>query len=122
MTAPTPINLQEKFSHFTDQWSPKLIGVVNDSHVKIARVEGEFIWHRHDDEDEMFLVVKGRLVLRFRDSEVALVEGEMCIVPRGVEHQPVADGEAWILLVEPGTTLNTGNVRNDRTVADLETI
>lgn len=122
MTAPQRINLAEKFSRFTDRWSPRLLGAVNDCHVKIARIEGEFIWHRHDDEDELFLVVKGRLVLRFRDSEVALGEGEMCIVPRGTDHQPVAEGEAWILLVEPSTTLNTGNIRGERTVTDLETI
>lgn len=122
MATPQRINLAEKFSLFTDQWSPRLLGAVNDCHVKIARVEGEFIWHRHDDEDEMFLVVKGRLVLRFRDREVTLGEGEMCIVPRGTDHQPVAEDEAWILLVEPSTTLNTGNVRGERTVTDLETL
>ena len=122
MKTPVGINLEEKFGRFDDHWSPKVLGTVNDCVVKIAKVAGEFVWHQHEREDELFLVVRGRLVLRFRDREVTLGPGELCIVPRGMEHQPVADGEAWILLVEPGTTLNTGNVRNERTVTDLETI
>ena len=114
------INLAEKFSLFDEQWSPKLVGELNGQHVKLAKVQGEFVWHRHDDEDELFLVVKGRLVIKLRDRDVVLDEGEMFIVPRGIEHKPVAEEEAHILMFEPASTLNTGNVQNERTVADLE--
>ena len=116
------VNLREAFDRFTDQWKPRVIASVNDCQVKLARVEGEFVWHRHEEEDELFLVVRGELTLRFRDREVRLREGELCVVPRGVEHLPVAPEEAWILLVEPSTTLNTGNVWNDRTVPHPETL
>ena len=110
------INLAEKFSLFEEQWSPKLVGELNGQHVKLARVQGAFIWHRHDDEDELFLVIKGRLVIKLRDGEVVLEPGEFFIVPRGVEHKPVAEGEVQVLLLEPASTLNTGNVRDARTV------
>jgi mannose-6-phosphate isomerase-like protein (cupin superfamily) len=116
------INLAEKFRLFDDYWSPKIVGEINDSFVKLAKFKGEFMWHSHANEDELFLVVEGRLRIKFRDSEVRLEAGEFAIVPRGVEHLPIADDEAHVLLLEPKSTLNTGNVRNDRTVDDLERI
>lgn len=116
------INLVDKFSQFTEHWSPKIAGQVNDMHVKLAKLKGEFMWHHHDNEDEMFLVVKGQLTLKFRDQDVHLKEGEFLIIPKGVEHLPVADEEVQVLLFEPTTTLNTGNLTNERTVADLDTI
>jgi mannose-6-phosphate isomerase-like protein (cupin superfamily) len=115
-----PVNLKEKFGRFSDLWSPKIVGELNDSYVKLVKLKGEFVWHHHDLEDELFLVVKGRLLIKFRDSELWLEEGEFAIVPRGVEHLPVADEEAHVLLLEPKSTLNTGNVRNERTVAELD--
>ncbi len=108
--------LAKKFALFQDRWSPKIVGEVNDMHVKLAKLAGEFVWHRHKHEDELFLVVKGALTMRFRDGDVELGEGEMIIVPRGVEHQPIAGEEAHVLLFEPKSTLNTGDVRNERTV------
>lgn len=116
------VNLSEKFGRFQDLWSPKIVGEVNDTHVKLVKLKGEFLWHHHEKEDELFLVVKGRLTIRLRDRDVALEENEFFIVPKGVEHLPVAQEEAWILLLEPKTTLNTGNVLNERTVAELERI
>jgi len=114
------VNLTQKFGLFQDLWSPKVVGELNDHHVKLAKVKGEFVWHRHEAEDEMFLVVKGRLLLRFRDRDVWVAEGEFAIVPRGVEHLPIAPEETHVLLLEPKSTLNTGNVRNERTITDLE--
>ena len=116
------VNLAEKFAKFSDQWSPKLVGQVNDFHVKLVKFEGPFVWHHHEDEDELFLVVKGRLTIKFRDRDVDLAEGEFLVVPKGVEHMPVADEECQVLLLEPATTLNTGNVENERTVPELERI
>ena len=116
------INLAEKFSLFSDHWSPKVVGELNDFHVKLVKVKGEFVWHHHDDEDEMFLVVKGRFLMRLRDRDLWLNEGEFIIIPRGVEHAPAAPEEAHILLLEPKTTLNTGNVREERTVLEPERI
>ncbi len=114
------VNLAEAFGRFDDRWSPKIIGEVNDCQVKLAKVQGEFVWHRHETEDELFMVIKGRFTLRFRDRDVDLEEGELMIVPRGVEHLPVADEEAWLLVFEPGTTLNTGDAGVDRTVDEPE--
>lgn len=116
------VNLREKFGAVREPWSPKIVGELNDSYVKLVKLEGEFIWHHHEKEDELFLVLKGRLRMRFRDREVEIGEGEFLIVPRGVEHLPVADKEVHVLLFEPKTTLNTGNVRNERTLAELERI
>ena len=116
------IDLADKLSQFDEYWSPRIIGEVNDSYVKLAKLNGEFVWHSHEQEDELFLVVKGRLTIRFRDGDVHLEEGQMAIVPRGVEHQPVADSEAHVLIVEPRSTVNTGNVVDERTVVDLERI
>ena len=110
------VNISRKFGLFRDYWSPKIVGELNDSYVKLVKLKGEFIWHSHEKEDELFLVVKGRLVIRLRERDVRLEEGEFFIVPKGVEHMPVAEEEAHVLLLEPKTTLNTGNVRNDRTV------
>ena len=110
------VNLGEKLALFTDHWSPKIVGELNGQHVKLVKFRGEFVWHKHDHEDELFLVVKGRFIMEFRDRHVPLGEGEFLIVPRGVEHRPVADEEVHVLLFEPATTLNTGNVRDERTV------
>lgn len=110
------VTLSEKFAQFQDHWAPKIVGQVNDSHVKLVKVKGEFVWHHHDDEDEMFLVVNGRLLMKLRDGDVWLDEGELIIIPRGVEHMPVAPEETEILLFEPSTTVNTGNVESERTV------
>lgn len=110
-------NVQEKFLQINDYWNPRISGELNDSYIKMVKIKGEFIWHHHDDEDEMFFVCKGKLVIRFRDSEVALNEGEFIVIPKGIEHQPVAEEEVHLLLIEPKTTLNTGNVINERTVS-----
>ena len=116
------VNLQEKFAKFQDYWNPRVIGELNDCQVKAVKLKGEFIWHHHDHEDELFLVIKGILRMKFRDREAIVKEGEFIIVPRGLEHLPVADEEVHILLLEPKTTLNTGNVVNERTVGQLERI
>ena len=113
------VNLAQKFAMFRDHWSPKLVGEVNDVHIKLAKLHGEFVWHHHAHEDELFLVIKGSLRIKLRDGEVSLGAGEFFIVPRGVEHMPVADEECHVLLMEPKTTRNTGNVVNDQTVADV---
>ncbi len=110
------VNIKHKFELFAEHWSPKIIGELNDSYIKVAKLEGEFVWHRHENEDEMFLVVKGSLLLKFRDREVRLEEGEFLVVPRGVEHLPVAEEEVHLLMIEPKTTLNTGDLKNERTV------
>ena len=112
------INLTEKFSRIREFWTPGIIGQLNDAYVKLAKLKGEFIWHRHDAEDELFFVVSGRLLLRFRDRDVWVEEGELLIVPKGVEHMPVAQEEVHLMLIEPKTTVNTGDERSDRTVED----
>ena len=116
------VNLAEKFALFSEHWSPKLVGQVNHCAVKLVKFQGEFLWHHHEREDELFLVVKGRVRIRFRERDVELNEGEFLIVPHGEEHMPVAEEEAWVVLFEPDTTLNTGNVRSERTVPELERI
>jgi len=116
------VNLAEKFSHIHDYCNPRIAGEVNDIAVKLVKLKGEFMWHHHENEDELFLVVKGRLTMRLRDRELQINPGEFFIVPRGVEHFPVAEDEVHIVLLEPKSTLNTGNVRNERTVEKLETI
>ena len=113
------VNLQQKFALFHDYWSPKIAGEINDSHVKLVKVKGEFIWHHHEAEDELFLVVKGSLRIELREGEIRLEEGEFVVIPRGVEHRPVAGEEAHVLLLEPRSTRNTGNIENERTVARL---
>jgi mannose-6-phosphate isomerase-like protein (cupin superfamily) len=116
------VNLKDKFSKFQDYWNPRVLGEINDCQVKAVKLKGEFIWHHHDNEDELFLVVKGTLRMKFRDREAVVREGEFVIVPRGVENLPVADEEVHIVLIEPRTTLNTGNIQNERTVSRLERI
>ena len=116
------VNLQQKFTKFSEHYKPHIIGEVNDCYVKVVKLKGEFIWHHHDHEDELFLVVKGTLRMLFRDHESIIREGEFVIVPRKVEHKPVADEEVHLVLIEPKSTLNTGNVTNERTVARLESI
>ncbi|MGH7598609.1 MAG: cupin domain-containing protein [bacterium] len=116
------VNLKEKFGSFNDYWSPKIAGELNGQYVKLVKLKGEFVWHQHEAEDELFLVVKGRLCLQLRDREIWLDEGEFFIVPRGVEHKPVAEAEVHVLLFEPASTLNTGDKRNERTVEKLARI
>jgi mannose-6-phosphate isomerase-like protein (cupin superfamily) len=110
------VNLAQKFDLFDDLWSPKIVGELNGQYVKLAKIKGEFVWHHHEDEDELFLVIKGCLTIQLRDEDIVLEEGELCIVPRGVEHKPVAEQEVHILLFEPKSTLHTGNVRSEKTV------
>ena len=110
------VNLSEKLGLFSDLWSPKIVGELNGQHVKLVKLKGEFMWHHHDNEDEFFFVLRGSLAIHLRDRVVALNEGEFFIVPKGVEHKPVASDEAHVLLLEPVSTLNTGNVRSERTV------
>jgi mannose-6-phosphate isomerase-like protein (cupin superfamily) len=112
------VTLASKFASFSDHWSPKIVGELNGQHVKIVKFVGAFIWHHHDDEDEMFLVHRGRFRMELRDREIELRAGDFLIVPRGVEHRPVADEEVEVVLFEPAGTLNTGNVRGERTVAE----
>ena len=116
------VNLQEKFAMITEYWSPKIAGQLNGQYVKLAKFNGEFVWHQHDREDELFLVTKGTLTIQLRDGDVALGEGEFFIVPAGVEHKPVAAEEVHALMLEPISTLNTGNVTNERTLQELEWI
>src|SRR5579864_9228912 len=116
------VNLEQKLARFTDHWSPKIIGELNGQQVKLVKFVGPFVWHHHDNEDELFFVVKGRFRMEFRDRHLWLEEGEFLIVPRGVEHRPVAEEEVEVLLFEPASTLNTGNVRNERTRERLERI
>ena len=116
------VNLLEKFNSFHEHWSPKIVGELNGQHVKLVKFSGEFIWHQHDNEDELFYVVKGNFTMALRDGDVELGEGEFFIVPKGVEHKPVAAEEVWVLLFEPAATLNTGNVINERTKAEPEKI
>ena len=116
------VNLVEKFSLFQDHWNPRIVGELNGQHVKIAKVKGTFPWHHHEQEDELFMVVKGSLTIHFREHKEVLKSGEFLIVPKGVEHQPEAEEEAHILLFEPVGTLNTGSSENEFTVKDLEDI
>ena len=120
------VNLAQKLSLFSDHYSPKIVGELNDSHVKLVKLKGEFVWHHHETEDELFLVIKGTLRMKLFDNgqerEVEVKEGEFIIVPHGVEHKPIADEEVHLMLLEPKGTLNTGNVKNERTVADLQSI
>ena len=116
------VNLARKFAQFSETWKPKILGEVNDTCVKAVKLKGEFICQHHEKEDELFMVTKGTLRMKFRDGEKIIREGEFLIVPHGVEHLPVADEEVHVILLEPKSTLNTGNVTNERTVAQLERI
>ena len=114
------VNLAEKLALIREHWSPRIVGELNGQQVKLVKFVGEFVWHHHDDEDELFLVVAGALRMQFRDGELQVRAGQFVIVPRGVEHRPVADETAHVVLVEPATTRNTGNVRDSRTVDELD--
>ncbi len=114
------VNLTERLSQFSDHWNPRIVGELNGQHVKLTKLIGEFFWHHHPDEDELFLVLQGELTIQLRDRNVVLRTGEFFIVPRGVEHKPVAEEEVHVLLFEPAGTLNTGNVINERTRRELE--
>jgi len=114
------VNIAQKLATFSDHWSPKIVGQVNDTHIKLAKFQGEFMWHKN--EDEMFLVIKGKFTMRLRTGDIELKEGEFLIVPRGVEHMPVAEEEVQIMLIEPAGTLNTGNLVNEHTVQQPQTI
>ena len=116
------INIAQKLSLFTDYWHPRIVGELNNQHVKLAKLKGEFVWHKHDEEDELFYVLKGTLTIELRDQVVTINEQEFLIVPKGVEHKPVADEEVWVLLFEPATTVNTGDVKCELTRKDLEVI
>ena len=116
------VNLHDKFAQFTDYYKPHIIGELNDCFVKAVKVQGEFVWHHHDHEDELFWVTKGTLRMQFRDRTEVVNEGEFIIVPHGVEHCPLAEEEVHLVLIEPKSTLNTGNITNERTVAQLERI
>jgi mannose-6-phosphate isomerase-like protein (cupin superfamily) len=110
------VNLSQAFGRFSNHWNPRVAGTINDTQLKLVKLQGEFVWHHHEHEDELFLVHKGSLLMRFRESEVRLNAGEFLVVPRGVEHLPIAEEECELILLEPATTLNTGNVVNERTV------
>jgi mannose-6-phosphate isomerase-like protein (cupin superfamily) len=116
------VNIAEKLALFSEQWSPKIVGELNGQHVKLVKFIGEFVWHHHDEEDEMFLVIEGRFRMEFRNREVWIDEGEFIVVPRGVEHRPVAEEEVSVMLFEPASTLNTGNVSDEMTVTELDRI
>jgi mannose-6-phosphate isomerase-like protein (cupin superfamily) len=116
------VNLDDKFSLIQEHWKPKIAGQVNDAHVKLVKLKGEFLWHKHDAEDELFLVVKGNLTIKLRDRDLRIAAGEFAIIPRGVEHMPVADEEVHVVLIEPVATLNTGDRQTDRTLTELERI
>jgi len=114
------VNLDDKLARFQEYWSPRIVGEVNDAHVKLVKLKGEFVWHHHEAEDELFLVIKGQLTIKLRDRDINLQAGEFVIIPRGVEHLPIAEEETHVLLLEPKTTLNTGNLNNERTVEQPE--
>ena len=114
------VNLDQKFAQFSDYWSPKVVGELNGQHIRLVKLQGEFVWHHHENEDELFLVLKGQLTMQFRDREVMLNPGEFIIVPKGVEHKPIAAEEVHVMLLEPASMLNTGDVVNERTVATLQ--
>ncbi len=116
------VNLLEKFGSFSSYWDPKIVGELNGQQVKLVKFAGEFVWHQHENEDELFMVIKGNFVMELRNKTITLNEGELLIVPKGVEHKPVANSEVWVLLFEPASTLNTGNITNEKTKTKLERI
>jgi mannose-6-phosphate isomerase-like protein (cupin superfamily) len=116
------VNISQKFSMFQEHWCPKIVAELNGQLVKLVKFKGEFVWHHHEVEDELFLVVKGKLVMHLRDRAVTVDEGEFIVISAGVEHKPVADEEAHVILFEPNSTLNTGNVRNEMTLDELEKV
>lgn len=116
------INLEEKFSQFSDHWNPRIIGELNGQNVKIAKVQGEFVWHNHTNEDELFYIIKGSLKIDFEDGERKINAGEMIIIPKGVEHKPIAEEEVWIMLFEPQSIKHTGNIEHELTVKEYKKI
>jgi len=116
------INIKEKLSLFNEYWSPRIIGEVNESYVKLAKFKGDFIWHSHENEDEMFYVLNGTLTIKFREKDIQIHEGECIVIQKGIEHMPVAEEEVQVMLIESKTTLNTGNVVNERTVENPEKV
>ncbi len=116
------INLAQKLSMIKEHWSPKIVGEVNDVYIKLVKFKGEFVWHFHEAEDELFFVVKGTMLMKLRDKDIELEEGECIIIPKGVEHMPVSDGEVQVMLIESKSTLNTGNIQSERTVKEPERI
>lgn len=116
------VNLTEKFGLFSDQWSPKIVGELNGQQVKLAKLQGEFVWHQHENEDELFYVVQGELMIAFRDKEVVLNAGEFLIVPKGVAHKPIAKEEVWVMLFEPKSTINTGDAGGEMTKEKLDVL
>ncbi len=111
------VNLAQKLTLFQEYWSPKVVGELNDNYLKVVKVKGDFVWHKHDEDDELFLVLKGRLVIQLRDQDITLNEGDFLVVPKGVEHRPIAADEAHILLIEPKTVVNTGDATDERKIA-----
>ena len=116
------VNIAEKFSKVHEYWVPYIVGELNDSYVKVDKLKGPFVWHKHESEDELFLITKGKLLMKLRDKDISVSEGEFIIIPHGVEHMPVAEEETHVVLIEPKSTLNTGNVRNEKTVAQLKNV
>lgn len=116
------VNLNDKLALFSDHWAPKIIGDLNDSYIKVAKFKGEFVWHKHDNENELFFVIKGNLLIKLRDKDINLKPGEFVIIPKGVEHLPIANEEVHVMVIEPKTTLNTGNAQRDLTVKNLDRI
>lgn len=116
------VDLKEKFSLFDEYWKPKIVGELNGQHVKLAKLKGEFIWHHHENEDELFMVFKGNLVIKLKDRDINLSEGQFFIIPRGVEHSPIADEECHVVFFEPKSILNTGNIRNEQTAMKLDVV
>jgi mannose-6-phosphate isomerase-like protein (cupin superfamily) len=114
-TAMEVVNLEDKFGRIGEQWSPKILAQLNDYHVKAVKLQGEFVWHKHEDEDELFYIVKGQLTMRYEDGEVVINEGDFHVVPKGVMHNPLADEECWIVLIEPVTTKHSGDVASEHT-------
>ena len=116
------VNIAQKFTKVDEYWVPYIVGELNDSYVKVDKLKGQFVWHKHDAEDELFLVTRGKLLIKLRNKDIWLEEGEFVIIPKGIEHMPVASEEAHVVLIEPKSTLNTGNVRNEKTLTQLQKI
>lgn len=111
-----PVNIAHKFSLFYNYWHPRIVGELNDSYIKLVKLKGEFVWHQHENEDELFMVFSGKLTIKLKDQDVVLEAGEFMVIPKGVEHMPIAEEEVQVLLIEPKSTVNTGEMRNERTV------
>lgn len=122
MADPIKINLEHKFSLFEDHWSPKIIGELNENFIKLVKFQGEFVWHSHKDEDELFIVIKGKLVIKFRNYTLTAFPGEIILIPKGIEHCPCVDDEVWAMLIEPKSVVNTGDVEETRTAKELKKI